>query len=234
VSDRNSCCHCRASCEEPSDSCDYSDAPAADDDDEDDAPAADDDDEDEDGEFTGDTEGSCYDLQDTHTVSCGVTRDDCMEIEGVWYRPGHISTYSGSDCCHCRANCPAEGLTEGCNFNDEDEDDEDDEDGEFTGDTEGSCYDLQDTHTVSCGVTRDDCMEIDGVWYRPGHISTYSGSDCCHCRANCPAEGLTEGCNFNDEDAETSTSPPSGQGPEEDPVQDSGAYAVLGVALLLF
>jgi hypothetical protein len=154
VSDRNSCCHCRASCEEPSDSCDYSDAPAADDDDEDDAPAADDDDEDEDGEFTGDTEGSCYDLQDTHTVSCGVTRDDCMEIEGVWYRPGHISTYSGSDCCHCRANCPAEGLT--------------------------------------------------------------------------------EGCNFYDEDAETSTSPPSGQGPEEDPVQDSGAYAVLGVALLLF
>jgi hypothetical protein len=70
---------------------------------------------------TDDSIGSCYDMQVTHTIDCGVTAQSCMDIEGVWYAEGHVSTYGGTPCCHCQPGCPPEGQGDDCTFYDSDE-----------------------------------------------------------------------------------------------------------------
>jgi hypothetical protein len=68
-----------------------------------------------------DSVGSCYDMQVTHTIDCGVTKQSCMDIEGVWYPLGHVSTHGGGACCHCQTECPPEGKNDGCTYYDSDE-----------------------------------------------------------------------------------------------------------------
>merc|ERR1719247_4109041 len=82
VSSRDNCCHCKASCENPSDDCTYHDAPKA-------ATSA----------------GSYYDSS-THEVTCNVEEVACS---GYYYAPGYVSSSSG--CCHCMASCDFDAET---------------------------------------------------------------------------------------------------------------------------
>jgi hypothetical protein len=136
-----------------------------------------------------------------------------------------------------------------------------DEEMEVSADAIGSCYDMQITHTIDCGITKQSCMDIEGVWYPEGHVSTYGDAPCCHCQTNCPAEGKNDDCNYYDtleymmgskkdytmkycfetEDGVVPDSPRCVKfwttTPKPEPVEtepDSGAFAMLGLAWLVF
>lgn len=69
VSKSSDCCHCKASCENTSDSCNYYDT----------------------------SSGSCYNMT-THEVSCDVAQASCAS-PNVWYAPGFVSSRSGCCHC---------------------------------------------------------------------------------------------------------------------------------------
>ena len=73
------CCHCKASCENISDSCDYYDVSA----------------------------GSCYDMT-SHQVSCDVAEASCASPK-VWYVPGHVGRsgccHCKASCQNVTENC---------------------------------------------------------------------------------------------------------------------------------